>query len=738
MQHIFLHDSIQKDYLNYLDKSTKLSSNSYLPYFVKLHQDFDWYFDLLQKQQKTLSSLDMGDIKEKEVYELPFLLFIYVSNADNIIEYDEYSSFVLTIKKFQTMDVYKNFINKAINIDKFHYSHVQNINSSESELQNKLKYINVLIQKYSPTIRVQLLYLIVIIIRYLATASRDFLQIDKINEYELRVIKDISQIFNLDILDQDSFKTIGSSSQNDICLQSSKGVENKHLYIKTNKKNIIVKVAEKNFVTKINNTILEKNVPYIVEAQDILFLGEYTITYHELLFFITYHMVEHVYSIENHKLDTSYHYKFNKENIQIINDSNLIEKFDYFDIVNVEKYIIYYDNIIEEFNNNIIPFNDNQSLHISLAKKNTLMNNNDSNADITITKENKRFRIQSSFRLFYEGREITEKDSFIENDKFYYNSIRCTLTNDGLYFKHLVSYDISLKSLTVKYQDNIILNNFNIDINSSDMICIMGPSGCGKTTLLDTISYPDSIKKSVKSGLITYNGRNLYDYYDTVGQDIGFVSQDDVLLANLTVYENLKYYMMINGLAFDKHLIETTLDDIGLLSKKDLRVGDKKDRVLSGGQRKRLNIALEFVKSPKILFLDEPTSGLSSKDSESIVKLLRKLSDKGVSTISVLHQPSHFIFDKFDKFLFLMEGYIAYYGDINEAYDYFSTFEEHQSSSCNSPDLFFDIAEAIELDENGFEVKLLKDGHLYERKHKYSGEYLNQKFMNYKKDIYHA
>src|SRR5690606_10976686 len=111
---------------------------------------------------------------------------------------------------------------------------------------------------------------------------------------------------------------------------------------------------------------------------------------------------------------------------------------------------------------------------------------------------------------------------------------------------------------------------------------------------------------------------------------------------------------------------------LGLADSRDLKVGNPLEKTISGGQRKRLNIALELIREPSVLFVDEPTSGLSSRDSENIMDLLKELALKGKLVFAVIHQPSSDIFKMFDK-LIIMDtgGYPIYYGNPVDSIIYF-------------------------------------------------------------------
>ena len=142
------------------------------------------------------------------------------------------------------------------------------------------------------------------------------------------------------------------------------------------------------------------------------------------------------------------------------------------------------------------------------------------------------------------------------------------------------------------------------------------------------------------------------------------------------------------------------LMSIGLYEIKDLKVGSPLNKKISGGQRKRLNIALELIREPSVLFVDEPTSGLSSRDSENIMDLLNELSLKGKLVFVVIHQPSSEIFKMFDNLMILdTGGFQIYYGNPVDSVIYFKEAIKHEGaneSECQScgnvnPELIFNI-----------------------------------------------
>lgn len=254
------------------------------------------------------------------------------------------------------------------------------------------------------------------------------------------------------------------------------------------------------------------------------------------------------------------------------------------------------------------------------------------------------------------------------------------------------------------------LHKFSFSETSGHLIGIMGSSGAGKSTLLNVLNG----NERPSSGEVLINGYDVHDP-ETRGKGlIGYVSQDDLLMSELTVFENLWFNAK---LCFSKasktellRRVQRTLSELGLLEIKDLKVGNPLNKTISGGQRKRLNIAMELIREPTVLFVDEPTSGLSSRDSEHIMDLLKQLTLKGKLIFVVIHQPSSNIFKMFDKLVLLdTGGYPIYYGNPVEAVHYVKTLADHVSArdgeciECGNinPEQIFDIIENRVVDEYG-------------------------------------
>jgi ABC transport system ATP-binding/permease protein len=226
----------------------------------------------------------------------------------------------------------------------------------------------------------------------------------------------------------------------------------------------------------------------------------------------------------------------------------------------------------------------------------------------------------------------------------------------------------------------VLLDHVSFKALPGDMIALMGPSGAGKTTLLLTLNgyLPPT------SGQVRINGEDLYTIYDALRGSIGYVPQDDIVHPELTVFEAVKYsakFRLPPDYSDDEidRRVEETLKDLGLEGVKNLQIGKPEKKVLSGGQRKRVNIALELVTDPVILFLDEPTSGLAADDTTALINLLSELTRKtGKTIIMTIHQPAKDEFEKFNlAFIMGYGGIPTYFGPTGDAsYKFFGSIQQ--------------------------------------------------------------
>lgn len=259
------------------------------------------------------------------------------------------------------------------------------------------------------------------------------------------------------------------------------------------------------------------------------------------------------------------------------------------------------------------------------------------------------------------------------------------------------------------------MHNFSFNLESGQLVAIMGGSGVGKSTLLSILNG----NITPQEGAILLNGRPLND--EACKQLIGFVPQDDLLIEELTVFQNLWYTARLCFADLTPAEIEervnSILSDLDLLKIRDLPVGSPIRKTISGGQRKRLNIALELIREPAILYLDEPTSGLSSSDSEKVIMLLKEQTHRGRLVVVNIHQPSSEIYKLFDR-LWLLDtgGFPIYDGNPIEAITYFkrmANYTDQDISVCSAcgnvnPELILNIIDDKKIDDTGNQTNIRK------------------------------
>jgi ABC-type multidrug transport system ATPase subunit len=272
---------------------------------------------------------------------------------------------------------------------------------------------------------------------------------------------------------------------------------------------------------------------------------------------------------------------------------------------------------------------------------------------------------------------------------------------------------IILKAENIRFKYNNSENGiheFDFTETSGRLIGIMGGSGVGKSTFVNILNgtFP------LHSGKITINGYDIQKDKKILEGVLGFVPQDDLLIEELSVYQNLYFNAKLCFKNFSesniKQIVDQVLSDLDLFEVRNLKVGSPLNKFISGGQRKRLNIALELIREPSILIVDEPTSGLSSMDSEIVMSLMKKQTLKGKLVVINIHQPSSDIFKLFDSLLILDKGgFPIYYGNPVDSISYFKkaanyvNADESECPQCGNvnSEQVLEIIESKVVDEYG-------------------------------------
>jgi ABC-type multidrug transport system ATPase subunit len=329
------------------------------------------------------------------------------------------------------------------------------------------------------------------------------------------------------------------------------------------------------------------------------------------------------------------------------------------------------------------------------------------------------------FMRFKGSGELSMNGQLLQEDKIYPLSQGSSIK--GYKIKPIYYWDVTMQFLKEEFRSSRVVyevNNIEYRFKSNKvgihhmsfreesgrMVGIMGASGAGKSTLLSVLNGTNA----PYDGEVLINGLSIHKEKDKLKGLIGYVSQDDLLIEELTVFENLYFNakLCFDNLEEDEIIerVDSVLRNLGLYEIRDMKVGSPLNKKISGGQRKRLNISLELIREPAIMFLDEPTSGLSSRDSENILDLLKDLARKGKLLFIVIHQPSSEIFKMFDKLIILdTGGYLIYNGNPIESIEYFkrkigqANYNESECYVCGNvnPEQIFNIVETRVFTESG-------------------------------------
>lgn len=255
------------------------------------------------------------------------------------------------------------------------------------------------------------------------------------------------------------------------------------------------------------------------------------------------------------------------------------------------------------------------------------------------------------------------------------------------------------------------LDGISFSVSRGEVVCVMGASGSGKSTLLRVLAG----QLQPMHGEVLLNSAPLYEDVERLKQHIAYIPQDDAFDEHLTIAENLGFAAAIRSphlSARDRaRRIDTKLVELGLSERRDSIVGSPIRKILSGGERKRLNIGLDMIGGADVFLFDEPTSGLSSKDAEHVVEIIRSMAHNKIVLVTI-HQPTSKIFQMFSKAMLLDKGgKLVFYGTPREMLEYFASAEHEQHfgtelggcPACGTtrPEFIFDVLETPLRDLSG-------------------------------------
>ena len=275
--------------------------------------------------------------------------------------------------------------------------------------------------------------------------------------------------------------------------------------------------------------------------------------------------------------------------------------------------------------------------------------------------------------VYVNGKTIPQSENIPLNnlDIIFIGNTKLILSDNKLIYQifekgiQLDAIDI-VKDVKIKFKTRQISSHVSMSIKPSEFVAFVGGSGAGKSTFMKCISGVDR----PTSGTVLLNGENLYENYENLKYNIGYVPQDDIVFSNLTLHDTLQYAAKLrmpdNTSAKERNQrIKEVLDIVSLTDFENSYI-----RQFSGGQRKRASIAVELLADPNLFFLDEPTSGLDPGTERSIMKTLRKMSQMGKTIILVTHNTLNL--HLCDKVAFFGDGgHLCFYGSPQEALDFF-------------------------------------------------------------------
>ncbi|KAL0482318.1 hypothetical protein AKO1_012987 [Acrasis kona] len=265
-------------------------------------------------------------------------------------------------------------------------------------------------------------------------------------------------------------------------------------------------------------------------------------------------------------------------------------------------------------------------------------------------------------------------------------------TDENKFFMDIGFQDLTL---TVKTGggEKMILDHLNGEIKHGTLTAVMGLSGSGKSSFMTTLV--GRANYGTTTGTVFIN--NKIDSLSKYDRMVGFVPQEDIMLREMNVRQILEFSARTR-LGFGtkgsevEQVVNKVIDQLMLKEIQYSVIGDEKKRGISGGQRKRVNIGMEMVANPKVLFLDEPTSGLDSTASQQVCQAMHQIAETGITVITVIHQPRKEIFDMFHNIMLIGKGgRLVYLGPRKDAQAYFESLGFVLPPNINPADWMMDV-----------------------------------------------
>ena len=290
--------------------------------------------------------------------------------------------------------------------------------------------------------------------------------------------------------------------------------------------------------------------------------------------------------------------------------------------------------------------------------------------------------------------------------------LRCNFSERIIEEERNIIRSLEVREVTHRFSNGEIgLEGISFGITRGELVCVMGASGSGKSTLLSVLAG----QLQPSSGQVFLNGQSLYPNLDTLKRYISHIPQEDAFDEHLTIGENLQFAAAMRSPHLSRRdrmrRLEGKLVELGLGERRDAVVGSATKKMLSGGERKRLNIGLDMIGLSDVYLFDEPTSGLSSKDSEHVIEIIRGMAHNKIIIVTI-HQPSSKLFQMFHKAILLDKGgRLVFFGTPTDMLRYFAEAEhQHQFGaelgacpSCGTtrPEFIFDVLETPLRDLSG-------------------------------------